>query len=153
MLKAFNPVITMVCLIAAGLEIPSRPMVLSVLLTALGTAAAAYGEMNLSVYGVVLMLTSETAESIRLVMTQFLLVGLNFHPIEGLMYLASTCCLWLMLGCVAVELPEIRRKEALSVVGAYPSVFLCAALLGFGVNALAYFVIKVRRVSLREKER
>ncbi|GIL59594.1 hypothetical protein Vafri_14339 [Volvox africanus] len=143
MLKAFNPVITMVCLIMAGLESPTRPMVVSVLLTALGTAAAAYGEMNMSMYGVALMLTSETAESIRLVMTQFLLVGLNFHPIEGLMYLASTCCLWLMAGCVVVELPEMRRKDAIDVVWEYPSVFLCAAFLGFGVNALAYVVIKL----------
>ncbi|EFJ42135.1 hypothetical protein VOLCADRAFT_97822 [Volvox carteri f. nagariensis] len=142
MLKAFNPVITMVCLIAAGLESPTRPMVISVLLTALGTAAAAYGEMNMNMYGVVLMLTSETAESIRLVMTQFLLVGLNFHPIEGLMYLASTCCLWLMVGCVVVELPRMQRKGALGIVWQYPAVFLCAAILGFGVNALAYVVIK-----------
>ncbi|GLC37079.1 hypothetical protein PLESTB_001393700 [Pleodorina starrii] len=143
MLKALNPVITMICLFVAGLETPNRQIILSVLLTALGTAAAAYGEVNLNMYGVFLMLMSETAESIRLVMTQFLLVGLNFHPIEGLMYLASTCCLWLLLGCLLVEVPEMRRRGAMDVVWENPSAFLCTALLGFAVNALAYFVIKL----------
>ncbi|KXZ53486.1 hypothetical protein GPECTOR_7g936 [Gonium pectorale] len=143
MLKAFNPVITMVCLVVAGLEYPTEPMIASVLLTAVGTAAAAYGEVRMSIWGVVLMFMSETAESIRLVMTQFLLVGLNFHPIEGLMYLASTCFLWLMLGCALVEVPGILATGALGIVVAHPGAFLCASLMGFVVNALAYVTIKV----------
>eukprot|EP00983_Pelagomonas_calceolata_P021663 678436-Pelagomonas_calceolata.AAC.4 len=35
-----------------------------------GTAMAAYGELNLSILGLIYMFTSETGEAIRLVMTQ-----------------------------------------------------------------------------------
>jgi hypothetical protein len=45
-------------------------MIISVLLIAFGTAVAAYGEVALSVVGLLLMFSSETFEAIRLVMTQ-----------------------------------------------------------------------------------
>ena len=83
MLKAFTPVITMAFLFAAGLEAPSREMVASVLVIALGTALAAYGEVAFDLLGVLIMLVSESAEAARLVMTQFLLVGLKMGPFEG----------------------------------------------------------------------
>lgn len=74
MLKAFTPVITMICLFIARLEDPTSRMIASVLLTAGGTALAAYGEVNMSIVGLVFMFSSETGEAIRLVMTQ---VGLR----------------------------------------------------------------------------
>ena len=81
--QAFTPGITMVALFVARLEDPSSRLIIAVVLIALGTAIASYGEINMSVLGLIIMLASETFEAIRLVMTQILLVGLKFHPSEA----------------------------------------------------------------------
>ena len=81
--QAFTPVITMVALFVARLEDPSSRLIIAVVLIALGTAIASYGEINMSVLGLIIMFASETFEAIRLVMTQILLVGLKFHPSEA----------------------------------------------------------------------
>lgn len=78
--QAFTPIITMLALFIARLEDPSRRLVTAVLLIALGTAMASYGELNLSWLGLAFMFASETFEAVRLVMTQMLLVNLKFHP-------------------------------------------------------------------------
>ena len=82
--QAFTPVITMVALFVARLEDPSSRLIIAVVLIAFGTAMASYGEINMSVVGLIIMFASETFEAIRLVMTQILLVGLKFHPSKAL---------------------------------------------------------------------
>ena len=75
----------MVALFFAGLEMPNKRLISSVVLIGLGTAIASYGEINLSILGVIFMLLSESFEATRLVMTQILLVGLKFHPSKALL--------------------------------------------------------------------
>ena len=70
----------MLALFIARLEEPSSRLIAAVVLIALGTAMASYGEVNGSILGLAFMFASETFEAIRLVMTQILLVGLKFHP-------------------------------------------------------------------------
>ncbi|GFH26629.1 TPT domain-containing protein, partial [Haematococcus lacustris] len=102
MLKAFTPVVTMVCLFLAGLEDPTKKMIASWLLT-----------------------------------------GLKFHPIEGLMYLAPSCTLWLLAGAAVLEIPKILSTGAMEIVYANPYMFAAAAVMGFMVNGLAYTSIKL----------
>lgn len=91
-------------------------MIASVLITAGGTALAAYGEVHLKAIGLIFMFGSETFESIRLVMTQHLLTGLKFHPIEGLMYLGPACSIWLFLGASVLEFPKVRHSTVPSLL-------------------------------------
>ncbi|KAL3152679.1 hypothetical protein ABBQ38_012274 [Trebouxia sp. C0009 RCD-2024] len=142
MLKAFTPIATMVGLFVAGLETPTKRLILAVLLIAIGTAIASYGEVNLSWIGVACMMASETFEATRLVMTQILLVGLKFHPIEGLMYLAPACFFWLMAGVVVLEWPTMSANNALQLIANKPFLYFAAAAMGFCVNLLAYMVIQ-----------
>ena len=87
------------------------------------------------------MFLSEAAEALRLVMTQYVLVGLKFHPIEGLMYFAPACTFWLLLGIGLFELRSMKAENAATLVANSPFLYLMAACLGFAVNSLAYLVI------------
>ncbi|GAB4823502.1 hypothetical protein N2152v2_010548 [Parachlorella kessleri] len=142
MLKALQPAVTMLGLFMARLETPSRRLILSVCLIAVGTGLTSVGELNFSAVGLAIMLLSMLTEASRLVMTQLLLVGLNFHPVEGLMYLAPSCTLWLLLGSLAFEVRSMRATGAFAFVARHPAPFLAAAALGFLVNWLNYVVIK-----------
>lgn len=142
MLKCLTPVITMIALYVSNLEHPTQKMVLSVVLIAFGTAVASFGAVDASLLGMLIMFGAEVAESVRLVMTQYLLVGKKFHPFEGLMYLAPATAFWLALGSLLTEVPRMLDDNALRVVVSNPLKFLAAAAMGFGVNLLAYIVIQ-----------
>ncbi|EFN55220.1 hypothetical protein CHLNCDRAFT_134469 [Chlorella variabilis] len=99
-------------------------------------------KVNLNLTGMFIMLLSELFESIRLVMTQLLLTGLRFHPIEGLMYLAPACTFWLLIGSTVLELRPMLASGAFGLMLERPVKFLAAAMMGFAVNSLAYIVIQ-----------
>ncbi|GAB4823391.1 hypothetical protein N2152v2_010437 [Parachlorella kessleri] len=142
MLKALSPVITMLGLFLVGLEKPTRRLIASVLLIAGGVALASAGEVNMNYLGFTFQMLAEATEAARLVMTQLLLVGLEFHPVEGLMYLAPACTLWLAVGSILLEVPKMQAVGALSVVLGSPGKFVLAACMGFVVNGLVYIIIK-----------
>ena len=141
-LKSFTPVITMIALFVAQLETPTKRLIYSVSVIALGTSIASLGELNFSAIGVIIMMSSETFEAIRLVITQLLLTDLKFHPIEGLMYLSPACFFWLALGSLTTELRPMLSSGAFEVVAAQPWKFCLAAGLGFAVNSIAYIIIQ-----------
>jgi hypothetical protein len=122
---------------------PTSQLIGSVSIIAVGTAVAGYGEINMSFLGVVAQLVSETSEACRLIMTQTLLQGLSFHPIESMMYLAPACVLWMILGAAFLELPSIVNDGAISIVLQHPFSFFAAASMGFCVTTLAFFTIQL----------
>ena len=89
-LQAFTPIITMIALFMTALEVPTQQLISSVMLIAVGTAIASYGEVNFNIIGVACMFASESFEATRLVMTQIVLVGLKFNA--GVICLLTTLC-------------------------------------------------------------
>ena len=109
---------------------PTRRLIVAVSFIALGTGIASAGAGRFSWLGLGIMLLSEATEAIRLVMTQLLLTGLKFHPMEGLMYLGPACLAWLVLGSAILEWPTMAREGALAIVAARPAQFALAAVMG-----------------------
>jgi hypothetical protein len=126
-----------------AVQTPSSPLIMSVTIIAAGTALAGYGELNASIIGMLIQLVSESAEAARLIMTQTLLQGMSFHPMEGLMYLAPASIIWMVIGAAMMEFQEIADKNALLIVKNNPGLFLAAATMGFGVMTLALFTIQL----------
>ena len=142
MLKAFTPVMTLICLLAFRMEKFSWPLVTSVAVIAAGTAIASLGEVQFAWEGFLYMMGSEVCESLKLVATQMLLQGLSFKPLQSLLYLTPATILFLvMLGLVS-ESGQYSSK-ALPIVLGNPGLFLLAASLGFGVNLTTMGVVKI----------
>lgn len=59
------------------------------------------------------------------------------------MYLAPACAFWLFLGVLVLEWPSMLREGAITLVAQHPAKFCAAAVMGFGVNSLAYAVIQL----------
>lgn len=110
---------------------------------AAGTALAGYGEVNISIVGMLIQMVSECAEAGRLIMTQTLLQGLSFHPIESMLYIAPASVAWMLIGSVVTEIPEMLRKGGLDIIVEHAPLFFLAASLGFVVTTLAFFTIQL----------
>ena len=72
-LKGFTPVVTIMVQAVFGQAFPRPIAGLAVLMISLGTAISSYGEMELNLVGVSLMLSSVYCEAMRLMLTQRLL--------------------------------------------------------------------------------
>ena len=142
MLKAFTPATTLAVLWMSGIEVPSWRVLVSVLAISVGTAITSVGEGSLHPLGLLLMLSAEVAEAIRLALTQKLLQNLKFGVVEGQYHLAPVTALWLFGVASVYELPHFLRHEAWRVPLAHPLAFASSALLGFFVAFCSFLVIK-----------
>ena len=61
--------------------------------------------------------------------------------VEGLMYFAPACCVWLLVGVSVAEWPDMQATHAWALVASKPFHFALAAVLGFAVNSLTYAVV------------
>ena len=59
------------------------------------------------------------------------------------MCLAPACTFWLFLGILVLEWPAMLQEGAIKLMAQNPAKFCAAAVMGFGVNALAYVVIQL----------
>jgi hypothetical protein len=142
MLKSFTPVIIMITAYLAGIEKPSKPVIVSILVISVGTAATCSFTPQLSILGLFVMFLAEATEAIRLVLTQFLLQNLKFGVIEGQYVLAPATAFWLFLTSAFYEFPAMMKAGAFTTIFMNPLTFLAASTMGLGVNFLTYLVIQ-----------
>eukprot|EP00798_Chlamydomonas_sp_ICE-L_P006458 gene6458-3091_t len=135
MARATLPLFTMIALHFSGLETPTLSMVKAVVLTTVGCAVAAYGEVHLSFMGIL--------EAGRLVMIQFMLIGLEYHPLQGIKLIAPGAVGSLLLLSSIYELPSMVANNAGRIVLDNLPLFATAACLGLVVNLMSMTIIKL----------
>jgi len=104
---------------------------------------------NWSTFGFLVAFLTESLESVKLVLVQYLLGtenGLKFGVMEGLTYFAPTALGWMIILISILELPMFFRSGSLEVVYQNPILFLSCFVLGFLVNVAGFFVIKTTSV-------
>ena len=126
----------------ARIENPTRPVILSVIVISVGTATTCTFSPVFAPLGLIVMFLAEFTESIRLVLTQYLLQNLKFGVIEGQYVLAPASAFWLLLASACYEFPEMYHNNAFSVIYSNPVLFILASCMGLGVNYLSYVVIQ-----------
>lgn len=57
------------------------------------------------------------------------------------MYLAPACVIWLLIGIMLFEWPNIQTTQAWLLMAGRPLPFAVASVLGFVVNSLTYTVV------------
>ena len=57
--------------------------------------------------------------------------------------MAPACVLWLATGSAIFELPVMLQEGSLQIVRDHPLMFLCAGLMGFVINILSFWVIRL----------
>lgn len=142
MLKSFTPVVMMIVSYFANVDIPTRPVIFSVIVIALGTAMTCSFTADLNVLGILIMFSAETAEAIRLILTQYFLQNLKFGVVEGQYVLAPASAFWLFLASFLYEFEDMKNAGAFSIILQYPLYFLVASSMGLAVNFLSYLVIQ-----------
>lgn len=140
MLKSFTPVVTLVVMLGFGLEEPKTSLICSVLVIALSTSVASASEVNFDGFGFAVFMLCTLAEATKMAMTQKLLQGKSFSPMQSLYYICPWTLAFLMLGVVLVEAPGLAT--AASVMRAHPLTFVLAASLGFCINLFTMGVVK-----------
>lgn len=143
MLKAFTPVIVCVVLGLFGMPTPTRLGRWGVYLIVSGTLVEVKGELNLTILGLVLMLTSEVCEAINLVLTQKLLHNCKFTLVEGLYFIAPPSGLVLCAAAVVLEGPKLWSDGKYKTLVQYPGYFVASCVLGLAVNFIGLAVMQL----------
>lgn len=111
MLKAFSPAYMVVLLSCLGVEHPSKRVTIIVLGLCLSAALASAGEVNFNLVGILFMVGASVSDSLRLVLSQWLLKNLKLEAVESLYYTAPVCVLWMSVALL-FEVPTAYRCEA-----------------------------------------
>lgn len=148
MLKSFTPVVMVIMGYITKIEVVTTSLLLSILVISFGTAITCVtstqsNDSTFSLIGLIIMFSSEIAEAIRLLLTQFLLQNLKFNVIENQYIIAPASTFWLFLASLIFEMPTMIERNAFLVIFNNFPLFLLASCMGLGVNYLSNIVIQL----------
>mmetsp|Transcript_41667 Transcript_41667/g.65027 ORF Transcript_41667/g.65027 Transcript_41667/m.65027 type:complete len:184 (+) Transcript_41667:109-660(+) len=89
-----------------------------------------------------LALFASLMESIRTVMTEFLLSGIKMQLLENLYWLMPASAVCLLVSGLVIEGPKMYQSGDYERIAEKPHLFLLGAILGFGVTVLSTAVIQ-----------
>lgn len=142
MLKALNPVIIVVVMRLCGLDLPSRMARWGVYLIISGTLLEVKGELNATLFGLFLMITSEVMEAINLVLSQKLLQNCKLTVVEGIYAIAPASGMFLCSAAALLEWPRMQREGRYMAFVDYRWHFVASSLLGLSVNFVGMAVVQ-----------
>ncbi|KAH7098383.1 TPT-domain-containing protein [Auriculariales sp. MPI-PUGE-AT-0066] len=141
MLKAFTAVAILLISWISRIHEPNKKLLGIVLMISSGVALASYGEMRFDTLGFVIQCLAICFEASRLVMIEILLHGVKMDPLVSLHYYAPVCA---AINLVFLFLWEgFNPFYALASMGPWPLILLSNALVAFGLNVAAVFLIGV----------
>ena len=142
MMKSMSPIVVLFLLVLFKLDVLTTPKLGGVLLMTVGMLVACHAEPSFSVFGLLLMLTGEAAEAMRMVFFQHLLGTSQFGLIEGLFYTCPANFFFLCVGVAVFEETELRKPENFMKVVNNPAPYFAVAALGFFVILTTLGVIQ-----------
>ena len=146
MFASSSPVFVLAALYLSGMETPSLMITAAVVLICCGNVLVAEETPERTsdnfTAGIILMVTANAFEAIRLTLTQFLLTSCKLTMLEGHYLLAPTAFFTLFACGVLVEGPSVLASNGLSAVAKAPLVFVGAATFGVATNFSNYLVIQ-----------
>lgn len=142
MLKAFTPAIMLVVMVFAQVDRPARAAIWCVMVIVCGTLVEVEGEMQATLVGLLLMMTSCIGEAISTVLSQKLMHNFKFNEIEAMYYLSPPSVVALGAAAAVLEGQEFISAGGYLLFVQRPALMLTAALLGVGVNLLTLIVVR-----------
>ncbi|KAH7097344.1 TPT-domain-containing protein [Auriculariales sp. MPI-PUGE-AT-0066] len=141
MLKAFNAVAVLLISWGARTAEPNRKLFGIVMMISVGVAMTSVGERRFEMLGFIIQALAVCFEASRLVMIEFLLHGVKMDPLVSLHFFAPVCALINLVAMFAWE--GLAPFYALPDLAWWPLILLSNALVAFGLNVAAVFLIGV----------
>ena len=139
MVKAATPIVVLFASYCTGMENPTATEVLLVHIICIGVAIASYGELKFSWVGFLFISSGIIAESIRLVLTNYLMKHLKLDPLSSLYYISPVCMIMIGCCCYHFEYDSLPMERIMS--SSFIQILCINGLVAFSLNVAVVYVI------------
>ena len=139
MVKAATPIVVLFASYCTGMESPTTTEIALVHVICMGVAIASYGELKFSWVGFVFISCGIIAESVRLVLTNYIMNNLKLDPLSSLYYISPVCMIMIGCCCYHFESHLLPIDRILSTE--FIQILLVNGLVAFSLNVAVVYVI------------